>query len=555
MTGVAETDSNIDGAGLADGGAPAEGGATVDSTGQDNATDPHRRAVGDGTGRPSLAPADPVAGPAVRHFAGRSLAGLVAVLAAGVGFGLLLTLVRLRWRPLSTLDHDVADGLNAIVSRHHWMVSTLTEISTFGGRPVLIPLVVIATVALLLRRRYRLATYLIVTGVGAILLDPSLKVIVGRLRPVVADPVAHAPGHSFPSGHALGSAVAYGALLLVFLPALRRTWLRRLVVVLVALLVFAIGFSRVGLGVHYVSDVLAGWLLAAAWLGVTGYAFRLWRTEVGRPAAPLAEGLEPEQAPELTAAPAHQHVVHPWTKAFELATGWVLILGVLYGFGLLVSRYDHGTFVEHLDASVPRWLADHRTDRLNGLSWWASKAGDTHAILFVSLVFCPLALAWTRRWRPVVFVVLTMFGELSLFLASAAAVDRPRPEVPHLDGQLPTSSFPSGHIAATICLWWAVLLVVWPRTRTWWRWIFAVLAFLMPAIVALSRMYRGMHHPTDVVGAMILASLLLSLVYLVIRPNAGITRPNLASAEAEAETEGEERERAAGTDLERSQRG
>ena len=58
-----------------------------------------------------------------------------------------------------------------------------------------------------------------VTGVGALLLDPSLKLLVGRLRPIVDVPVASAPGNSFPSGHALGSMVAYGALLLVFLPA------------------------------------------------------------------------------------------------------------------------------------------------------------------------------------------------------------------------------------------------------------------------------------------------------------------------------------------------
>jgi membrane-associated phospholipid phosphatase len=480
------------------------------------------------------ASAHPVTAPPVRHFAGRSLAGLVAVLGAGVGFGLLLVLVRLSWRPLYALDHDAAVDLNALVHRHDWMVAVLRQISTYGGRPLLIPLVVVVALALTLRRRYRLAIYLVVTGIGAGLLDPAVKVIVGRLRPVLETPVAHAPGNSFPSGHALSSFVVYGALVLVFLPALGRR-LRLVVLPLAALLVFAIGLSRVALGVHFVSDVLAGWLLGACWLGVTGYAFRLWRTEVGRAPAPVSEGLEPEQARQLSAAPAERTLLsHPWTSAFELVTAWVLSFGLLYGFGVLVSRYTGHSVLARLDSAVPAWFAAHRSDRVNELSWWASKAGDTHAILAISLVFVALSVAVLRRLRPALFLALVLFGELGLFLASAAAVQRPRPTVPHLDGPLPTSSFPSGHIAATICLWWAVLLVIWPRTRAWWRWIFAVLAVLMPALVAVSRMYRGMHHPTDVAGAVLLAALLVTMVYRIVRPNADLTGPARAPGRPES---------------------
>jgi undecaprenyl-diphosphatase len=113
-----------------------------------------------------------------------------------------------------------------------------------------------------------------------------------------------------------------------------------------------------------------------------------------------------------------------------------------------------------------------------------------------------------------------MFGELSLFLLSAAAVDRPRPPVQQLDGQMPTSSFPSGHIAATLCLWISIALLVTARTRRWWRWIPVALAVIMPVGVALSRMYRGEHHPTDVLGAMLLAALWLTVLWFAVRPNA-----------------------------------
>jgi undecaprenyl-diphosphatase len=58
-----------------------------------------------------------------------------------------------------------------------------------------------------------------------------------------------------------------------------------------------------------------------------------------------------------------------------------------------------------------------------------------------------------RRWRPVIFVAVVMFGELVAFLTIAAMVKRPRPDVPRLNSNLPTSAFPSGHTAATTCLW------------------------------------------------------------------------------------------------------
>ncbi|AVT32774.1 PAP2 family protein [Plantactinospora sp. BC1] len=457
------------------------------------------------------------------HFAERSLAGLALVAGTGVGFGVLLLLVRFHWEPLHRADHGTAAWFNELVSANDGLVTVLRAITSLGGRPIMIWLVTIAVVGLLIRRQGRLAVYLIVTGLGALVLDPSLKELVGRLRPVVDIPVASAPGNSFPSGHALGSMVAYGALLLVFLPAMRRGWRRAAVGVVVAV-VLAVGVTRVALGVHYLSDVLAGWLLGLAWLGVTAYAFRLWRRERGRPVRPLAEGLEPEAGREISPAPAEDHLLpHPRAAVAEVLTGWVLVFGALYAFGMLVSYHLKGSFVETLDREVPEWFAAHRTEFLNDLSYLASKAGDTHAILLVSLVFCPLALAFWRRWRPVLFLALTMFGELTLFLASARAVDRPRPPVEHLDGHLPTASFPSGHIAATMCLWVAIALLVMPRTDRWWRWLTVLAAVVMPLAVATSRMYRGMHHPSDFAGATLLTTLWIGLLWLVVRPNAELS--------------------------------
>jgi undecaprenyl-diphosphatase len=129
-------------------------------------------------------------------------------------------------------------------------------------------------------------------------------------------------------------------------------------------------------------------------------------------------------------------------------------------------------------------------------------------------------LALTRHWRPVIFVAVVMVGELAAFLAAAAVVKRPRPAVTHLDQHLPTSAYPSGHVAATCCLYVAVAILVIGHSRGWWRWLFLVPAIAMPVLVALSRMYRGEHHPTDVLGSLIFAALWLTAASVLIKPNA-----------------------------------
>ncbi|WP_422770553.1 phosphatase PAP2 family protein [Plantactinospora sp. WMMC1484] len=443
---------------------------------------------------------------------------LLVVVAIGLGFGLLLFLVRLHLEPVMNVDRGVARELNEVVSPRSYLVNALNEITRLGGRPVMLWLVGVAALLLLMLPRVRLAVYLLATTAGALLLDPSVKSLVGRARPVVEAPVAAATGNSFPSGHALGSMVVYGALLLVFLPAVRY---RKLFTTAVTLIVVAIGVTRIALGVHYLTDVLAGWLLGALWLSVTAYAFRLWRREAGHPVAPLDRCLAPDAAEVIKPAPdSTRPIPHRWVKATEILTGWVFTFGILYVVGYLLKNQTEGTWLGRFDDGVVRWLQTLRTPTLDDVSWVWSKAGDTHAILAISLVFCPIALAVWRQWRPVVFVVLTMIGELTLFLCTAAAVQRDRSPVPQLDNPMPTSSFPSGHIAATMCIWVAIAVLIMGRVNSRWRWLAVMLAVIMPAGVALSRMYRGMHHPTDLLGAAILTALWVGLLWWVLRPNA-----------------------------------
>ncbi len=454
----------------------------------------------------------------------RTLAPLAVVTTAAFLFVLLLILVRLQWAPLESADHRAAAGLNSLVAGHAAVVSVVKAVTWLGSSGVLWTVTGLAAVALAIRRRWRLAVYLLVAGAGALTLDPVLKSLVGRLRPVVAHPVAYGTGDSFPSGHALGSIVCYGALFLVFLPATSGIW-RRVFTVAIVTLIVAIGASRLLLGVHYLSDVLGAWALGITWLGVTAFAFELSRRAAGEPAAePITEGLEPEARTDLRPAEPEMTMKHDRARRYgRIAAGvlvvWVLIVGALTGIGKLIMITHNGNGDLLGDRTIPRWFAAHRTPALNRWSLDVSNLGATQDILIVSVVACVVFLAVTRRWRPVVFIAVVMFGELAAFLTVAAIVKRPRPAVPHLDSNLPTSAFPSGHMAATTCLYVAIAILVIGHARGWWRYLFLIPAIVMPVAIATARMYRGEHHPTDILASVLFAALWLTATTMLIKPN------------------------------------
>jgi undecaprenyl-diphosphatase len=121
----------------------------------------------------------------------------------------------------------------------------------------------------LLRQRRRV---LLVGWVGALaggaLLDLALKLAFRRPRPVWESPYLAASGWSFPSGHAMGSLIAYGMLAYLLVLHLRSRSARLAVAAGAILLVLAIGFTRLFLGVHYFSDVMAGYAAGTVWLAV-----------------------------------------------------------------------------------------------------------------------------------------------------------------------------------------------------------------------------------------------------------------------------------------------
>jgi len=209
----------------------------------------------------------------------------------------------------------------------------------------------------------------------------------------------------------------------------------------------------------------------------------------------------------------------------------ILLVGVLVGL-LLAKVASHGA-VGRADTQVDRWFATHRNNDLNRATHYVAYAAETPTIAALAvLTVAGAALAW-RRWREPMLVAVAVTGEVLIFLTITLLVDRPRPPVEHLDVAPPTSSFPSGHVAAAVALYGAWALLVWQRSRSaLLRRLLTLFAIVVPIAVALSRMYRGMHYPTDV-----LAGALLGTGWLAV--TVGGIRLGVRHHELRAETAGE----------------
>ncbi|WP_392667625.1 phosphatase PAP2 family protein [Streptomyces sp. LN785] len=229
-----------------------------------------------------------------RRF-GVHLLGAVAVAAVmAVPFGLLVVLVEGRWAPLRRLDAGAANRLHQAAVAHPAWTTTLRLLSDRVWDPVTLrTAVALLTVWLLHRRAWRLAAWSAVTAVAGGLIGLLVKTVVERARPSLENPVAQAPGFSFPSGHAMTATTSCAVVLLVLLPTVPRAW-RPLCWCVALLSVIGVGFTRVALGVHWFSDVVGGWLLGLAVVTSTAWAFEAWRADVGRDRPAVREGLEPE---------------------------------------------------------------------------------------------------------------------------------------------------------------------------------------------------------------------------------------------------------------------
>ena len=200
----------------------------------------------------------------------------------------------------------------------------------------------------------------------------------------------------------------------------------------------------------------------------------------------------------------------------------VFIVALLAGYALLVAAMVFlGLFLIHVllpigglqeaDEDFSQWLADNRSPTQEDVSWVGSTLSGGHvipAVIGISLVTFLIM----RRWILAAFIVFVVAVESATYRVTSLIVERQRPDVERLESLPVDASYPSGHTAAAVALYGGLLLLLASRLdNAVVRVLAVVVGVAIPLFVAWARMYRGMHHLSDVI-----AGLLMGLGALVI---------------------------------------
>ncbi len=210
------------------------------------------------------------------------------------------------------------------------------------------------------------------------------------------------------------------------------------------------------------------------------------------------------------------HPVVGFTVAMLL--GFALIAALSIGLGLLVTHVlEHSWGIGSADERVDVWLAAHRTSSRTEASWIGSTiAGGMVLPLLVGAIAVVCALL--RKWRLAAFAVFALVVESGAYRATTLVIHSHRPRVVRLDHLPVNASYPSGHTAASIAVYAGLVLLLTSRfTNSLFRAFAWATAVAIVGFVAGSRMYRGMHHPLDVGGGVVVGIAALVVIVFACR--------------------------------------
>lgn len=189
--------------------------------------------------------------------------------------------------------------------------------------------------------------------------------------------------------------------------------------------------------------------------------------------------------------------------ALALIAGFLTVAALSIGLGLLVTDVlIHNGGIASADESFVTSLVDQRTSSLTSVSEVGSTVGSTVLVVIAAVV--AIFFAIRRQWTIAAFVAFAPAVESGLYRVTSLADPRHRPQVPRLEDLPVDASYPSGHTAASVALYGGLVLLLTSKIEDPLKRLLAwFAAVLIVVFVALSRLYRGMHHPLDVAGGVL----------------------------------------------------
>jgi len=234
---------------------------------------------------------------------------------------------------------------------------------------------------------------------------------------------------------------------------------------------------------------------------------------------------------------------HPAIVFFAaMFAGLAVMILLSIGIGLFLTHVLVDAWsVDASDERFVEWLVGHRSPPRTDASLIGSimSGGVVLPTLAGTIALVCIVL---RKWRLAAFVVFALAIESATYRATTLAVHRPRPDVARLEGLPVNASYPSGHTAASIAVYVGLVLLLTSRfTNPAFRALAWTIAIAIPAFVALSRMYRGMHHPLDVAGGVLIGIAALAVMVFACRAS-GVAAESRKLREAGVEVAAERRE-------------
>ena len=421
--------------------------------------------------------------------------------------------------PIVRFDQATATYLHSIATPP---LTTFFLVVTALGSLETIALLSVPVAVVLARRRQWLYFWTWLAAIaGGVALNQALKHLFERPRPYFENPLLRETSYSFPSGHAMESFVVYGMLTYFAVLALH-TWRARTAVVFAStLLVLLIGFSRMYLGVHYFSDVVAGYAAGGVWLSalITG-AETIRRGEIS---------VHPRQGLRaLVRSPVGlwlQRRLSPrGVYGLHLTVGLILIGLLSWAFGGIVQDVVARDPMVQVDVEILRYVHANPVPCLAPIATVLVSIFSPEVLLLAgAVVGFALVVLGRRRgdFRLGLYgavLLVATFGAGALAEFSKSFFDRPRPPASVQLVPEAGNGFPSSHAIAVVVVGAVVWYVLSLRPRESWggSWrakVLIGLAILLVALlVGIGRIYTGAHYPSDVGAGALFGTLLAELI-------------------------------------------
>lgn len=186
--------------------------------------------------------------------------------------------------------------------------------------------------------------------------------------------------------------------------------------------------------------------------------------------------------------------------ALRVITPAVVLWGAIVGAGFLITGPLGGLKSENV---INQDLQKTRTSTWDAFTAFWSHVGNTEVIIGVCIMVVVITWWVTREWWYAIVPAIAISTQAAVFVLASAIVGRSRPDATKLDPAPPTSSYPSGHVGASTALYLTIAFMAQRIETAWLRRLVTTACVIVPLLVAYARLYRGMHHLTDVLVGMV----------------------------------------------------